>query len=171
MPMDALDGLRVLDFTTTIAGPHCTRLLADLGAEVIKIESPEGDMMRSRLPIRGGASTSFGQLNAGKKSLVLDLKRPEAVAIVRRLVETADVVLENFRPGVMQRFGLDYPALRQINPAIVYGAISGYSQTGPPAGRPTPPSSMPPRATIWRRSLSRSNRAPPIIAASSSPTC
>src|ERR1700688_2065546 len=85
----SFQGLRVLDFTTTIAGPHCTRMLADLGAEVIKIEAPEGDMMRSRLPLRNGASTSYGQLNTGKKSLVLDLKRPEAVAVVQRLVATA----------------------------------------------------------------------------------
>ena len=134
--MNALDRVRVLDFTTTIAGPHCARLMADLGAEVIKIESPEGDMMRSRLPIRGGASTSFGQLNAGKKSLVLDLKRPEAVEIVHRLVKTADVVVENFRPGVMQRFGLDYAKLQPVNPALVYCAISGYGQSGPSAGRP-----------------------------------
>jgi len=134
--MDALDRVRVLDFTTTIAGPHCTRLLADLGAEVIKIEAPEGDMMRSRLPIRNGASTSFGQLNAGKKSLVLDLKRPEAVAVVHRLVKSADVVIENFRPGVMERFGLDYRKLQPLNPALVYCAISGYGQTGPSAGRP-----------------------------------
>ena len=134
--MNALDRVRVLDFTTTIAGPHCTRLLADLGAEVIKIEAPEGDMMRSRLPIRNGASTSFGQLNAGKKSLVLDLKRPEAVAVMHRLVKSADVVVENFRPGVMARFGLDYPKLREVNPALVYCAISGYGQTGPSAGRP-----------------------------------
>lgn len=133
---NALDGVRVLDFTTTIAGPHCTRLLADLGAEVIKIEAPEGDMMRSRLPIRNGASTSFGQLNTGKKSLVLDLKRPAAVGVVRRLVNTADVVVENFRPGVMQRFGLDYTKLREVNPAIIYCAISGYGQTGPSADRP-----------------------------------
>src|SRR5499427_9523933 len=104
----ALDGLRVLDFTTTIAGPHCTRLLADLGAEVIKIEAPEGDMMRTRPPLRNGASTSFGQLNAGKKSIALDLKTPHAIEAVRRLVATCDVVVENFRPGVMRRFGLDY---------------------------------------------------------------
>ena len=87
--MNALDRIRVLDFTTTIAGPHCTRLMADIGAEVIKIEAPEGDMMRSRLPLRNGASTSFGQLNTGKKSLVLDLKRSEAVAVVHRLVKSA----------------------------------------------------------------------------------
>jgi len=134
--MNALDRVRVLDFTTTIAGPHCARLLADLGADVIKIEAPEGDMMRSRLPLRSGASTSYGQLNTGKKSLVLDLKRPEAVEVVHRLVKTADVVVENFRPGVMARFGLDYPKLREVNPAIVYCAISGYGQTGPSAGRP-----------------------------------
>src|SRR5689334_14219827 len=136
MMTGALERVRVLDFTTTIAGPHCTRLMADLGAEVIKIEAPEGDMMRSRLPLRNGASTSFGQLNTGKKSLVLDLKRPEAVAVVRRLAETADVVVENFRPGVMAQFGLDYPKLQAINPALVYCAISGYGQTGPSAGLP-----------------------------------
>src|ERR1051326_2702579 len=130
------DRLRVIDFTTTIAGPHCTRLLADLGAEVIKIESPEGDMMRSRSPLRDGASTSFGQLNTGKKSVVLDLKNPAAVAAAQRLVETADVLVENFRPGVMQRFGLGYPALRALNPALVYCSISGYGQTGPSAGLP-----------------------------------
>jgi len=134
---NALDGVRVLDFTTTIAGPHCTRLMADLGAEVIKIETPDGgDMMRSRLPLRNGASTSFGQLNAGKKSLVLDLKQPKAVEVVNRLVKTADIVVENFRPGVMQRFGLDYPNLQAVNPALIYCAISGYGQTGPSAGLP-----------------------------------
>src|SRR5271155_593357 len=136
MMTGALERIRVLDFTTTIAGPHCTRLMADLGADVIKIESAEGDMMRARLPLRNGASTSFGQLNAGKKSLVLDLKRPEAVSVVHRLLRTADVVVENFRPGVMARFGLDYPKLREVNPAIVYCSISGYGQTGPSAGRP-----------------------------------
>ena len=129
----ALSGLRVLDFTTTIAGPHCTRLLADLGAEVVKIEAPDGDMMRTRPPLRNGASTSFGQLNAGKKSITLDLKSPAAVEAVRRLAATADVVVENFRPGVMRRFGLDYEALRTVKPDLVYCAISGYGQTGPSA--------------------------------------
>ncbi|HEY1259969.1 MAG TPA: CaiB/BaiF CoA-transferase family protein [Stellaceae bacterium] len=132
----ALGGLRVLDFTTTIAGPHCGRLLADLGAEVIKIEAPEGDMMRTRPPLRDGASTSFGQLNAGKKSVALDLKSPRGAEAARQLTATADVVVENFRPGVMRRFGLDYPALKEIKPDIVYCAISGYGQTGPSAELP-----------------------------------
>jgi crotonobetainyl-CoA:carnitine CoA-transferase CaiB-like acyl-CoA transferase len=130
------DRLRVIDFTTTIAGPHCTRLLSDLGAEVMKIEPPEGDMMRARPPLRSGASTSFGQLNTGKKSVVLDLKRPEAVEIVRRLAATADVLVENFRPGVMRRFGLDYPVLGETTPELIYCAISGYGQTGPSAALP-----------------------------------
>ena len=132
----ALEGVRVVDFTTTIAGPHCTRLLADLGAEVVKVEAPEGDMMRSRPPLRHGASTSFGQLNTGKKSLVLDLKLQAAGEIARRLIESADVVVENFRPGVMQRFGLGYDSLRPRNPGLVYCSISGYGQTGPSAGLP-----------------------------------
>ena len=125
----ALSGLTVLDFTTTISGPHCTRLLADLGAEVVKIEPPEGDMMRSRMPLRNGASTSFGQLNAGKKSVALDLKHTKAVEAVHRLAERADVVVENFRPGVMQRLGLDCASLGEINRSLVYCAISGYGQT------------------------------------------
>ena len=93
-------GLRVLDFSTTIAGPHCTRMLADLGAEVIKIETSEGETMRTRPPVRNTCSTAFGQLNVGKRSLVLDLKSPEGVEAVRRLVRTADILVENFRPGV-----------------------------------------------------------------------
>jgi crotonobetainyl-CoA:carnitine CoA-transferase CaiB-like acyl-CoA transferase len=132
----AFAALRVVDFTTTIAGPYCGRLLADLGADVIKIEAPEGDMMRTRPPLRDGASTSFGQLNAGKKSVVLDLKSPFGVEAARRLVATADVVVENFRPGVMRRFGLDYPALKEVKPDLVYCAISGYGQTGPSAELP-----------------------------------
>ena len=132
----AFERLRVVDFSTTIAGPHCTRLLADVGAEVIKVESADGDMMRTRPPLRDGASTSFGQLNAGKKSVVLDLKAPAGIAAARRLIATADVLVENFRPGVMARFGLDYPALTAVKPDLVYCAISGYGQTGPSAGLP-----------------------------------
>ncbi|MFI4998571.1 MAG: CaiB/BaiF CoA transferase family protein [Reyranellales bacterium] len=131
-----LHGLRILDFSTTIAGPHCSRLMADMGANVIKVESPEGDLMRSRPVQRDGAGTMFGQLNAGKRSIVLDLKQPEAIAAVKKLVKVVDVVLENYRPGVMKRLGLDYPELAKVNPRIIYGAISGYGQTGPASGRP-----------------------------------
>ena len=129
----ALAGLRVVDFTTTIAGPHCTRLLADLGATVIKIEAPDGDMMRTRPPLRDGASAMFGQLNINKQSVVLDLKNPDGVAAARKLIAGADVLVENYRPGVMQRLGLDYPSLSATNPRLVYCAISGYGQTGPSA--------------------------------------
>jgi CoA:oxalate CoA-transferase len=134
--MGAFDRLRVIDFTTTIAGPHCTRLLADLGAEVIKVEARDGDMMRARPPLRNGASSSFGQLNTGKKSVVIDLKPPAGLEAARRLIATGDVVVENFRPGVMQRFGLDYPVLAALKPDLIYCAISGYGQTGPSAGLP-----------------------------------
>src|SRR5260370_42102214 len=92
-------GIRVLDFSTTIAGPHCTRMLADVGAEVIKIESVEGETMRTRPPVRGSCSSTFGQLNAGKKSLVIDLKSSDAVEAIRRLVASADIIVESFRPG------------------------------------------------------------------------
>jgi len=136
MADDILHDLRILDLTTTIAGPHCTRLLADLGARVVKIESPEGDLMRSRPPLREGISSYFGQLNAGKKSVVLDLKQPAAVDIVKRLARRSDVLVENFRPGVMQRLGLDYATLAAVEPALIYCAISGYGQSGPSAGRP-----------------------------------
>jgi crotonobetainyl-CoA:carnitine CoA-transferase CaiB-like acyl-CoA transferase len=129
-------GLRVLDFSTTIAGPHCTRMLADMGAEVIKIETEEGETMRTRPPVRNNCSTAFGQLNVGKNSLVLDLKSPKGAEVVRRLVATADVLVENFRPGVMRRLKLDYDLLHGLNPKLVYCSISGYGQTGPSAELP-----------------------------------
>jgi CoA:oxalate CoA-transferase len=128
--------LRVLDFSTTIAGPHCTRMLADMGAEVIKIEAVGGETMRTRPPLRGGFSSVFGQLNAGKKSLVLDLKSPDAVEAIRRLVTASDIVVENFRPGVMRRLKLDYASLQPLNPKLIYCSISGYGQTGPSAELP-----------------------------------
>jgi crotonobetainyl-CoA:carnitine CoA-transferase CaiB-like acyl-CoA transferase len=132
----SLAGLRAVDFSTTIAGPHCARMLADMGAEVIKIETAEGETMRSRPPMRNGCSTTFGQLNVGKKSLVLDLKSPQGIDAVRRLVTSADILVENFRPGVMHRLRLDYATLRALNPKLIYCSISGYGQTGPSAELP-----------------------------------
>jgi crotonobetainyl-CoA:carnitine CoA-transferase CaiB-like acyl-CoA transferase len=129
-------GLRVLDFSTTIAGPHCARMLADMGAEVIKIETAEGETMRTRPPLRNGCSTAFGQLNVGKKSLVLDLKSPEGIEVIRRLVASADILVENFRPGVMRRLKLDWASLSAVNPRLIYCSISGYGQTGPSAELP-----------------------------------
>ena len=130
-----LEGVRVLDFSIMLAGPYCARLLADVGADVIKIEPPEGDDMRLRTPLRDGHSTYFGQLNAGKKSIALDLKSPEAIRLVHRMIESTDIVVENFRPGVMDRLGLSYEALREINPRLIYCSISGYGQSGPAAER------------------------------------
>jgi CoA:oxalate CoA-transferase len=126
-----LDGMRVLDFSIMLAGPYCARLLADVGADVIKIEPPEGDDMRLRAPLREGQSAYFGQLNAGKRSLALDLKSTDAIKLVHRLVEETDILVENFRPGVMDRLGLGYEALRKINPRLIYCSISGYGQSGP----------------------------------------
>src|SRR4051812_4998613 len=132
---DALAGLRVLDFSIMMAGPYCARLFADMGADVLKIEPPEGDDMRLRAPLRDGASVYFGQLNAGKRSLALDIKDADAIALVHRLVAEADVLVENFRPGVMDRLGFGADALRAINPRLVYCSISGYGQDGPAAER------------------------------------
>jgi CoA:oxalate CoA-transferase len=132
----SFQGLRVLDFSTTIAGPHCTRMLADMGAEVIKIEQAEGETMRTRPPLRNNFSSVFGQLNVGKKSLVLDLKSPKSIDVVRKLVASADILVENFRPGVMRRLKLDYGALQAVNPKLIYCSISGYGQTGPSAELP-----------------------------------
>jgi crotonobetainyl-CoA:carnitine CoA-transferase CaiB-like acyl-CoA transferase len=131
-----LERVRVLDFTAVVAGPYCTRLLADLGADVLKIEAPDGDLMRHTPPFRDGASALFSQLNAGKRSLALDLKRPAARELVRSLLPRYDVVVENFSPGVMARFGLDYPALAALRPDLVMCSISGFGQTGPHAHKP-----------------------------------
>src|SRR5665213_1958108 len=129
-------GLRVLDFSTTIAGPHCTRMLADMGAEIVKIEAADGETMRTRPPVRNRCSSVFGGLNVGKNSLVLDLKSPDAIDVIRRLVAKADILVENFRPGVMRRLKLDYAALQALNPKLIYCSISGYGQTGPSAELP-----------------------------------
>jgi CoA:oxalate CoA-transferase len=131
-----LAGIRVLDFTLVMAGPVCTRLLADLGADVIKVEPRNGDQIRIRPPLRDGRSTYFGQLNAGKQSIVVNLKAPEGIALAKRIAAASDVVVENFRPGVMKRLGIGYEELAAVNPRLIYCAISGFGQTGPSAGKP-----------------------------------
>jgi CoA:oxalate CoA-transferase len=130
-----LQGIRVLDFTAMLAGPHCARLMADLGAEVIKVEGLEGDLIRGRPPLRDGHSTYFGALNCGKKSVAIDLKSDAAKPIVYGLAKISDVVVENFRPGVMARLGFDHATLTKHNPKLVYCSISGYGQSGPGATR------------------------------------
>jgi crotonobetainyl-CoA:carnitine CoA-transferase CaiB-like acyl-CoA transferase len=136
MTATALEGVRVLDFSAMIAGPYCTRLLADLGAEVIKVEPPEGDYMRSREPRKEGFGLYFGMLNAGKRSIGVDLKKPAGVALVKALAAKCDVVLENFRPGVMKRLGLGSEVLRAAHPKLVFCSISGYGQAGKYSGLP-----------------------------------
>ncbi|MEV0057522.1 CoA transferase [Saccharopolyspora shandongensis] len=131
-----LAGVKVVDFTIMIAGPYGGRLLADAGAEVIKVESPEGDPMRRRTPIRDGASSYFGSLNAGKKSVALNLKETADRELALGLIAEADVLIENFRPGVMAKLGLDYGTCSGVNPAMVYCSISGYGQSGPKAMYP-----------------------------------
>lgn len=130
--MPPLEGIRVLDLSTLLPGPLCTLLLADAGAEVIKIERPgRGDEMRSYEPRFGGDSANFALLNRGKRSLALDLKQPDDRTAFLELVATADVLVEQFRPGVMQRLGLDPAALARVNPRLVYCSITGYGQHGP----------------------------------------
>lgn len=131
----ALDGIRVLDFTGVVAGPFGTRLMADLGAEVVKVEPPSGDLLRGAPPRRDGKSPYFGQINCGKKSISVDLKDPRAVDLVLRLVGKTDVVIQNFRPGVMCNFGLGYDDLKQHKSDLIYCSISGYGQHGPASGR------------------------------------
>lgn len=133
---DALAGLKVVDFTIVMSGPMCTRMLSDAGADVIKIEPPDGDVVRQRPPQRGGISTYYASMNCGKRSVVLDLQTQEGRELARSLAAKADVVVENFRPGVMKRLGLDYESLSKVNQRLVYASISGFGQTGPKAQAP-----------------------------------
>lgn len=130
-------GLRVLDFTMFVAGPYCTRLMADMGAEVIKVEPPGGEFLRAAPPLRDGCSAYFGALNCGKLSLAVDLKSRAGIDAIKALVSTADVIVENFRPGVIERLGFGYAALKTLKPDLVYCSISGYGQSGPSADRPS----------------------------------
>lgn len=131
-----LSGVRVLDFTTVMAGPYCTRVLASMGAEVVKVESPDGDYTRGAEPMRDGRSAYFAELNNGKSSIVLDLKQPKGRDAAVALAHEADVIVQNFRPGVLARYGLDYETVSARLPRIVYCSVSGYGQDGPWARRP-----------------------------------
>ena len=134
---DALLGVRVLDLSRVLAGPYCTMLLADMGADVIKLEMPgRGDDSREFPPFREGESLYYINLNRGKRSITLNLKHPEGKQILLELVRHCDVLVENFRPGTMERLGLGYETLIGMNPRLVYASISGFGQTGPYRSRP-----------------------------------
>ena len=132
-----LEKVRVLDMTWALAGPFCSMLLADLGAEVIKVENPEGgETSRKNFPFVKEVSSYFLSVNRGKKSVTVNLQHPRGKEIVLSLAKKSDVLVENFRPGVMDRLGLGYAAMREVNPKIIYAACSGFGQTSPYAHRP-----------------------------------
>jgi crotonobetainyl-CoA:carnitine CoA-transferase CaiB-like acyl-CoA transferase len=134
---DALLGIRILDLSRVLAGPFLTMLLADMGAEIIKLEFPgRGDDAREFPPFLNGQSMYYVNLNRGKKSITLNLKHPEGKRVFIELVKRCDVLLENFRPGTMERLGLSYEELKKLNPRLVYASISGFGQTGPYRSRP-----------------------------------
>ncbi|MBL4865434.1 MAG: CoA transferase [Pseudomonadales bacterium] len=136
-PENILDGYRVLDFSQVLAGPMATRMMAELGAEVIKIElQPYGDPSRNLPYLRDGRSAYFVQQNRGKKSLCIDTKSEKGRAILKELIPKCDVLVENFAPGAMKRMGFDYEQVKQLNPEIVMCSISGFGQTGPLAELP-----------------------------------
>ena len=132
----ALSGIRVADFTEYIAGPYCTMMLADMGADVVKVERPDGDMWRHTAPVAPYESRVFLGLNRGKRSISLDMTVDEGLKIARRLAVEADVVVVNYRPGVVERLGLDYESLSTENPAVIYCENSAFGKKGPYAGRP-----------------------------------
>jgi crotonobetainyl-CoA:carnitine CoA-transferase CaiB-like acyl-CoA transferase len=135
--MPPLDGVRVIDLTRVVAGPFCTMMLGDMGAEVLKIEEPKhGDDSRAWAPFIEGTGSFFLSLNRSKKSVALDLKTPDGADALRRLIETADVLIENFRPGSLAELGFDYATASAINPRLIYCSISGYGQNGPSSDLP-----------------------------------
>lgn len=129
-----LKGVRVVEFCTVAAGPFCGMLLADMGADVVKVESPEGDTLRQWPPLSNGFSENFASLNRNKQSVALNLKDPADAALARQLILDADVVVENNRPGVMDRLGLGFASMREHKPTLLYCSISAYGQSGPRAG-------------------------------------
>ena len=127
-----LKGLKILDLSTLLPGPYASMLLADLGADILRVESASRhDLVRGMKPQVDGQSAAFSYLNRGKQSLALNLKHPAAVGVISQLVGEYDILLEQFRPGVMARLGLDYETLKQVNPQLIYCSLTGYGQTGP----------------------------------------
>ena len=135
MQQAPLDGLRVLDVTQVMAGPYCAMLLCDMGADVIKVEPPAGDSSRRMAGAQGTESAAFNAVNRGKRGVVIDLKTDAGRDVAARIAASADVLVENYRPGVMAKLGLDYATLAAMNPRLIYASISGYGQTGPAAGK------------------------------------
>ncbi len=129
--MPALNGIKVIEFCEIAAGPFCAMLLADMGAEVVKVERPVGDAMRMWPPVNDGYSENFASINRNKRSVVLDLKSDDGVAAAKALILDADVVVENFRPGVMARLGIDYETMSALKPGLIYCSISAFGQEGP----------------------------------------
>lgn len=130
--MGILSGLKVLDFSTLLPGPFATMMLADMGADVVKVEAPNRtDLVKYLGPMDGEVSATFGHLNRSKRSLALDLKQPEAKEIIYQLIHEYDIVVEQFRPGVMDKLGIGYEKLKEINPNVIFCSITGYGQTGP----------------------------------------
>ncbi len=155
-----LEGIRVLDFSRVVAGPFAGRLLSDLGADVVKVEPPDGDSTRIHGRDVKGITGFFQHQNAGKRNLCIDLRAPGAVALVKTLVREADIVLENYRPGVMQRLGLDYPVLREVKPELIMLSISGYGQEGPEAHRPSYAPVVHAEVGLMHRMAGRNETAP-----------
>lgn len=173
MNKGTLEGITVIDLTRVLAGPYCTMFLADMGANVIKVEVPgKGDDTRTYAPSFHGESAYFINLNRNKRSLTLNLKSAKGKQILKDLIKKADILIENFRPGTMEKLGLGYDVLKEVNPKLVYGCISGFGQYGPYHDRPgydivaqamgglmsitgwpggaAPPAAAPPSATCWR---------------------
>ncbi len=161
-PAGPLAGLLVADFSRILAGPYATMLLADLGADVVKVEGPRGDDTRTWMPpVRDGVSTYFLGVNRGKRSIALDLRDPDDAAVARELTRRADVVVENFKPGGLARFGLDYPLVRAANPGVVYASISGF---GTAQGRDVPGYDLMVQAISGLMSLTGDPDGPPYRA-------
>src|SRR5690349_4734958 len=135
--MQPLHGIRILDLSRVLAGPYCTMVLGDLGADVIKVESPEGDETRGwGPPFAAGESAYYLCVNRNKRSVVVDFKTADGQKLIRELIKRSDVLVENFRPGTLARFGLDFESASRLNPKLIYCSITGFGQTGPWRDKP-----------------------------------